>query len=379
MHSKTINKNSVEEEIFNVGFDTRYLSSGVKKHKFLSIKICGLTFVQAAIIKQTALSKGADAAVNKNVLTHAIDNSDLIISGNIQQLENIAKSLKNQQFNLDKVSSLIEKEILLQTKKYTPLIMGILNVTENSFSDGGKYLDVENAINHAKFLIEQGADIIDIGAESTKPHAHMIPVDIEIKRLKPVVKELINNNIKISVDTRNSKTALSMLEIGADIINDVSGFNHDLQMADVVRNSNANIVITHSRGTPETMDDLTCYDNMTDEIFDELQRKIELFNAPDRTIIDVGFGFAKNIEQNFKLLQKIGEFSSLGVKTLAGTSRKRFLKSLVKNTPDFMEELDLLTALSSFYLFENKVDIIRVHDAGKTKSALNFYTALYKT
>ncbi len=166
-----------------------------------------------------------------------------------------------------------------------------------------------------------------------------------------------------------------MLNLGADIINDVSGLCYDPNMVDLIRNSSCQIVIMHSKGTPLTMDNLCQYKDIADDIFQNLKEKIEFLNIEkDRIIVDPGFGFAKDIGQNFELLRRVGEFNSLGVKTLAGVSRKRFLKSLV-NTSD-NEILDDLTMTSSFYLFENNIDIVRVHNVYKTKLALDLYNKI---
>lgn len=379
---KTIKNNEINEiksELLKTGFDKNYLGSAILKHHFLTLKIQNLPPYVATIIKQTALSKSTDAAVHRNVLTNDIEKSDLIISGSIKQLKEIAKNLYNQPFNLKEIARLIENEINLNCKIKKISIMGILNITPDSFSDGGKYTDFKNATAHANKMINDGADIIDIGAESTRPGAKAVEPGIEIERLKDIVLELKKNGIKISVDTRNHKTAQKMIELGADIINDVSGLEYDSQMIDIIKNSNAQIVVMHSKGTPETMDGLNNYQNMTDEIYNMLYKKIEFLQEngvdTERIIIDTGFGFAKNVEQNFELLKKIKEFNSLGVKHLAGTSRKRFLKSLV-NTND-NEFLDEVTMLSSFYLMCEKIDILRVHNVKKTKLALDFYNAIY--
>lgn len=376
---KTIKNENIKNELLKIGFDESYVDYASKKHDFLTVKIQNVPCHIATIIKETSLSKGADAGVNRGVLTHSVELSDVILSGTIKQLEEIIKGLSYQPFGLNKIAEEIKKEIELNKKEYSPKIMGILNVTEDSFSDGGKYLDTKDAINHAYEMVEGGADIIDIGAESTRPNAKPVDIDLEIKRLTPVVSEIKKAGITVSIDTRNSLTAQKMIELKADIINDVSGFDYDKNMVNVIKNSNAEIVIMHSKGTPETMDALAQYKNIEDEIYNALYQKIifaqENGIPTDRIIIDTGFGFAKNIEQNFKLLSKIKEFNSLKVRHLAGVSRKRFLKSLSKTGG--IEEIDGITMLSSFYLFQNKVDIIRVHDVKKTKLALEFYNSIY--
>ncbi len=374
---KKIKNNNIKEELLKIGFDTSYLDYGVKKHKFLTLKIENVPFFVSNIIKQTALSNGADAAVHKGVINHSVENSDLILSGSIRQLEKIAQSLSYQPFRLSEIAEQIKME--LSEKPYNPKIMGILNITEDSFSDGGEFLDPKNALGHINSMLEQGADIIDVGAEATNPRAKTVPPEIEIKRLAPIFQELKKMNVEFSSDTRNSKTAEFAIANGASIINDVSGLDFDKNMINVIKNSDVKIVIMHSKGTPDTMDDLADYNSVADDVFNNLKEKVQTLQnvgvAQDRIIIDVGFGFAKNIKQNFELLNKISEFNSLQVKQLAGVSRKRFLKSLIKK--EDMKKLDALVGMSSFYLFENKVDIIRVHNVELTKLALDFYKSIY--
>lgn len=374
---KRIDNKNISNELELIGFDKSYVIEASKKHSYMTLKIQNLPPYTATIIKQTALSKGTDAGLNRDVLMHKKEVSDLILSGTIKQLKEISKSLSYQPFNLKEIALEIDKEIELYYKKNEPEIMGILNLTEDSFSRDG-ILDINTAIKKAETLIIEGANIIDLGAESTRPNANKIDVEDEIKRLKPVVGELKKSGYILSIDTRNHKTADIMLNSGADIINDVSGLNYDKEMINVIKNYDKEIVIMHSKGTPENMDELCKYDNLADEIYNELYKKIEFLNSKGienkRIIIDTGFGFAKNIEQNFELLKRIREFNSLNVRHLAGVSRKRFLQSLSDDKNN--EEFDNITMLASFYLIQNNVDILRVHNVKKTKTAIEFYKKL---
>ncbi len=371
---KIINSENIKEEIEKIGFDLRYISEGVKKHEFLNIKISDIKPHISTIIKETALSKGCDAAVHKGVLLRTTESSDLILSGSLKQIEEVAFSLQKQQFNLNILSDEI-LSLIGNKKCYCPKIMGILNVTEDSFSDGGKFIDPKKAIAHGKKLINEGADIIDIGAESTAPNRKEIPFETEIERLLPVIRELKKENIPISIDTRHHKTAEIMIKEGADIINDVSGMNFDPKMLEVIKNFDVKICIVHSKGNPDNMDALDTYNDLKKEVFNFLQSKIILLNengiSNDRIITDVGFGFAKNIDQNFELMKSVKEFNSLKTETLAGVSRKRFIKSISN------DDIDDVTMLASFYFMQNNVDIIRVHNVSKTIEAKNLYEKLY--
>ena len=261
---KKIKNNSIENELTSIDFDKSYLEQAAKKHRFVSLKIENMPFYCATIVKEAALSAGADAGVHKDVLTHKVETSDLILSGTVKQLEKISENLSEQPFGLNNVARQILK--LINQKSCTSQIMGILNITDNSFSDGGKYLDKDKAISHAEEMIAYGANIIDIGAEATNPKAEPVTPEIEIERLSEVIKNIKKLGVIVSVDTRNSKTAEFAIKEGADIINDVSGLEHDAKMINAIKNSNAKIVVMHSKGTPKTMDNLNQYDNLTKDI-----------------------------------------------------------------------------------------------------------------
>ncbi len=366
-----------EIELKKIGFDESYLNFAQKKYKFLTLKVEDIPPHLSAIIKETALSKGTDAALNKKVLFREVDFSSLILSGSVKQIEEIAKSLLLQPFGLKKIG---EDMLLLCESVYAKKslkIMGILNVTLDSFSDGGKYFNLNDAIAHGVSMIKEGADIIDIGGESTRPNAHPVEVQEEIKRVIPVIKELKNYGAVISCDTRNSKTAALALEAGASIINDVSGLNYDKDMISVIKNASCDVVLNHSKGTPDVMDNLAVYGDVCKDVYNKLRSTLnyalEAGVKKEKIIIDPGFGFAKNEKQNLELLTGFYEFNSLGTRIMAGVSRKRFLKGFKYG--EFMP--DEATMLCSFYLFENGADIVRVHDVKKTKLALDIYKKLY--
>lgn len=384
---------NIKDEIKKIGFSPSYLDFGVLKHNFLNIKVYNLKPEAATIIKQTALSSNCDAAIHRGVLDHSEAVSDLILSGTIAQLQTVSEKLKSQQFSLDKISDEILKQIQIFEKEgaqntdgaFRPKIMGILNITEDSFSDGGLFLKPFDAIEYCYKMIQDGVNIIDIGAESTRPMAKPVDSSVEIGRITPVIKELkqdsVFKDIKISIDTRNADTARVMWDFGADIINDVSGLTYDPDMTKAIKETGLNVVIMHSRGTPKDMDNLCQYKDAAEEVYFELvkrvQKAVESGVQPDKIIVDPGFGFAKNSEQNFELVKKIEEFKSLGFPILAGLSRKRFVKSIITDVSadgakaHNNETLDDLTAQLSFYFTLKKIDIIRVHNVAKTKQALD--------
>ena len=242
---KTISTQDIKTELDKIGFDKSYQAAASDKFEYKNLKIFDLNSAQANIIKQTALSVGADCGTNKDVITGNIEKSDVILGGSYSQLKKIAKKLSIQPFGLN----LLAEEIIsaLEPDKRTTKLAGILNVTPDSFSDGGMYYKSEDAIKHAYQLIEDGADILDIGAESTRPFAEPVPFDIQIERLKPVLKELSNAKIPLSIDTRSSFVAEFAVENGVTIINDVSGLDYDPRIAEVAAKNNATLILQHSK------------------------------------------------------------------------------------------------------------------------------------
>ena len=374
--SKTVLKKFIKKEISSVGFDESYINSAIKKHLFLSIKIFDVTPSQATIIKQAALSSGCDCAVNRGVIDCSVSFSDCILSGSLNQIEQVAKKLSNQPFSLSKLSEVLLEQLENEKKStHKTKIMGILNLTPNSFSDGGEFIQIDKAINHAIDMIEQGADIIDIGAQSTKPKADLVSVVYEIEKVVPIVTALKTAypNVEISVDTMTLGCAKASIEAGADIINDVS-FLANEEFAKICAQANKKLVIMHSRGNSKTMDELTSYDNLIDEIYKEIYQKAILAQSQglgkENIIIDLGFGFAKTINQNYELLKRIGEFKSMGYPVLAGVSRKRFLQDTI-NTKE-PKDADLLTAIATSYLIQNEIEYVRVHNVKDSIQARAF-------
>ncbi len=216
-----------------------------------------------------------------------------------------------------------------------PIIMGILNITEDSFHDGGRYFDLKNALSRAENMIKEGADIIDVGGESTRPGAIAIDTQEEIKRIKPVIKELSKNNILISCDTRNSLTMKVALDLGTKIINDVSGLNYDKNTLNLIKNYNCMYVLTHSKETPQTMQNNPIYNNVVYDIYNFFKKKLNILKrmniSKERIILDPGIGFAKTLDHNYIILKNLSIFLDLGHPLMIGVSRKSLIKYLTKN------------------------------------------------
>lgn len=252
------------------------------------------------------------------------------------------------------------------------LIMGILNVTPDSFSDGGQFLKVENAFTHSVKMIEEGADIIDIGGESTKPFADSVSTDEELSRVIPVIEKIRSEyDILISIDTTKSKVAEEAITAGANIINDVSAMEIDENMLQVAKNYNSPIVMMHMKGIPKNMQNNPTYDHLITEIKDYLSSRVKCaINAgidKKNIIIDPGIGFGKSVEHNFEIINNLDSFVDLGFPVLLGASRKSFI-GLTLN----VEEKDRLegSIAANVIGLQKGAKIFRVHDVLAAKKSL---------
>jgi len=251
------------------------------------------------------------------------------------------------------------------------LVMGVLNVTPDSFSDGGRYESVETAVAHAEALVTAGADIIDVGGESTRPGAVRIPGAVERDRVLPVVRELVSRRIVVSVDTMNARTATEVAAAGASLINDVSGGRADVEMVDAVVETGLPYVVTHSRGPSGAVAD---YGDVVEVVARELSERVSELVArglnSSRLVLDPGLGFAKTSADNWQILGQLDRFVSLGFPVLVGASRKRFLGALLGADAPVVDR-DFSTATISALAAKAQVWAVRVHDVGQTRAALN--------
>lgn len=261
-----------------------------------------------------------------------------------------------------------------------PLLMGIVNVTPDSFSDGGEFYDADQAVQHGLKLIEEGADILDIGGESTRPNAQSVSALEEQNRVLPVIEGLkkAGVTVPISLDTRNVETMQKGIEAGADIINDISALTHDPKSLDVVLKAQIPVVLMHMKGTPQTMQDKPEYDDVVEEVFDFLEARIRVcIDAGiklDNIIADVGIGFGKTLGDNLRLLKNLNRFHDLGVPLLLGVSRKSFIEKICPDTPaDQRLAGSIAAALQGV---EQDVQIVRVHDVKETHQAFGVWNSI---
>jgi dihydropteroate synthase len=244
------------------------------------------------------------------------------------------------------------------------LVMGILNVTPDSFSDAGRYFTDRAAIDRGAEMIDQGADIVDVGGESTRPGSDPVPADEELRRVMPVIEQLTKHRptVPISIDTRKAEVAAAALDAGASIVNDVSA-GSDPAMFDLAREQGAGIVLTHMKGDPKTMQVEPTYDDVVAEVHEYLRERIEAAEfagiEPDRIVVDPGIGFGKELEHNLALIHRIDAFLDLGRPVLVGPSRKRFIGTLL-DLPE--EERVEGTAGAVGWMVARGAHLVRVHD-----------------
>lgn len=259
--------------------------------------------------------------------------------------------------------------------------MGVLNVTPDSFSDGGQFFSLERAVAHAEQMVNEGADAIDIGGESTRPGAESISDTEELRRVIPVIKELVAKvAVPISIDTTKASVARAALEAGAEIVNDISGLRFDPKIADEVANANAALILMHSRGTPKTMQQLPPVENLINEVVSGLRTSIAVAEerglARESIAIDPGIGFGKTAEQNLGLIgnleQLAREFSDFPI--VIGTSRKSFIGKLLNNAP--ADQRLYGTIASTVVAAMNGAHIVRVHDVKAAVDALRIVNAI---
>ena len=308
-----------------------------------------------------------------NCPNNSIKRLEVIDLNNNSELNRMYSKYDNLENRVNNIifSSNLDSDYL---KAKSPKIMGILNITEDSFYDGGKFYKYSKAIEQAYKLVDDGADIIDIGGESTRPGAKVIPKEEELKRILPVVKELCKNNITVSCDTRNSFTMEKVLNEGVNIINDVSGLNYDKETLDIIKKYNCYYVLMHSIKTPLNMQKNPKYKNVITDLYKFFLGKIKLMIDKEidtsKIIIDPGIGFGKNDNHNFQILKYFSIYLDLGLPILIGLSRKSFIGRFIKNEEEDRLACSLSLAVDSFL---KGASFIRVHDVKATKNAINIF------
>ena len=259
-----------------------------------------------------------------------------------------------------------------------PRLMGILNLTEDSFSDGGKFLSWETAVKHAAQMVQDGADMLDLGAESTRPGAESISAVTQIEKILPVLKKVKEFSIPVSIDTTNAEVAEACLKAGADVINDVSGLRDSAgKVAEIATRYQAGLILMHRRGSAETMQKLAIYEDLLGEVFSELEQSIQLAESRgvsrEALVIDPGLGFSKTAEQSFFIMKEIKYFEKLELPLLLGPSRKSFIGLATGRS---VNEREFGTAACLAYALNQGVRFFRVHDVRAARDVIQTFQAI---
>ncbi len=382
------NKDEAYNEMVSVGVDLAGIRSMADKAVFRVVRITGALPKQANIIKQEMLAKGGEAAVCRGVVDNSVEKSDVLLLGTMRQYKYLVSKLKRQPFRLKGIAGEIEKalanydrdryriltcrdkELVLGERT---LVMGILNVTPDSFSDGGEFYDSGLAVERARQMVEDGADIVDIGGESTRPGYRAIPPEEELGRLLPVLNRLVNElPVPISIDTYKADVAREALELGVQIVNDQWSFRADPKMAKTVAEYDVPVIFMHNQKGTE-------YKNLMGDMTEFFRGSIQLAEDAgvntDGIILDPGFGFGKTPEQNLIATKRMTELRTLGKSILLGPSRKSTIgKVLGLPVDDRIEGTAALVALGIAY----GADIVRVHDVKEMVRVVRMSDALVR-
>jgi dihydropteroate synthase len=357
------------------------------KGRHYLVKLEGVRRPIAHILKETFLSNGGEAVINSGVITAEVSESGVILCGNRKQFQRAFSALLEQGFGCDALAGEIESAIrhfdsppLVPDPRAVPnprlarlfeqigkrtLVMGILNVTPDSFSDGGKFDDPDAAAARAVEMVEQGADIIDVGGESTRPGSEPVPAEVEIERIAPVIREIASlTEIVISIDTTKAAVARAALDAGALIVNDISAATFDPEMPSLIAEKSCPAILMHIKGTPKSMQASPVYDDLMGEVCAFLRERLQALvdaGADEKTLmIDPGIGFGKTLDHNLELLRRLKELKSIGRPIVVGTSRKSTIGKVLGDLPP-EQRLEGTAATVALSIVKG-ADIVRVHD-----------------
>jgi dihydropteroate synthase len=391
-------QDEVEKIMRDIGVDPYGIKIMLPKASSFLVRLNAIPNIAANIIKQEMLSLGGDLALARGALTGQAKETGCLIIATLDQLSCLTRKLRLQPFGLKKLANELDENIKNYSQNDFTLslgkfslklgkrthIMGIINLTPDSFSGDGLYgvkCDdyLEFALKKAEDMIKDGADIIDVGGESSRPGAKSISVKEEIRRVVPVIKLLAKKiNAPISIDTTKPEVAKAALEAGAQMINDISGLR-DKRLARVAAEYKAAVVIMHMLGSPANMQKAIAYRSLIDDIIAYLKNAIESAEAcgieSAKIVVDPGIGFGKKPEHNFEIINKLSDFKVLGKPILLGTSRKSFIGKILGTNP---ESLTLGTVATCVMAAQRGVNIVRVHDVKEVSQALKIVGAVKK-
>jgi dihydropteroate synthase len=382
---------TLSAELERVGAQTPGQQIMWRKSSFLPIRLEGLTCVGANVLKQEMLARGGDCAVHRDCLTLERDETSALLMGTRAQYDDLREKLRSQAFGLPEVATQLDAllsnlDAPLKPLRLGPhtlpigertLVMGILNLTPDSFSGDSLGDDVDAAVEQARRMKAEGADILDIGGQSTRPGSDSVPVEEELRRVLPVLERLVASDsvgLPISVDTSRAEVAEAALQAGAHIINDITGLRDEPKIAQVVARHNAALVLMHIQGTPRDMQQHPHYDDLLGEVTGYLRASIEratFAGVPrDHIWADPGIGFGKTLSHNLELLRRLPELRSLGCAILVGTSRKSFIGRILSSDrggelPPPAERV-IGTGATNAISIANGASVVRVHDVAHT-------------
>ncbi|MFH1361389.1 MAG: dihydropteroate synthase [bacterium] len=371
-----------ERVLGQIGVEAAGITLMAPKALHRAIKLYAIRNVAANILKQEMLSIGGEVATAYGSINHSVETTDVLVMGTMKQLTTLALKLKQHQFGLPQLAANLEQLLQNYQAKSLPKtkIMGILNVTPDSFSDGGKFVDIEQAISRAKQMVDDGAEIIDIGGESTRPGAAAVSAREEKQRVLPVIERLVKEiNIPISIDTTKAEVAAEAIACGASMVNDISGLRFDSQMAKVVAEAGVSLSIMHIQGNPQTMQQKPTYSDLMEEVINYLAEGLEIAQKAGilqgKIIVDPGLGFGKSPQHNLEIIKRLKELKVLGCPILIGPSRKSLIGQVLDLPVE--ERLEGTAAIVAASIL-NGANIVRVHDVKAMGRVVKMVEAILK-
>ncbi len=362
-----------------------------KKALFRIVRVTDLDVRAAGILKQEMLSRGGEVAVSREVYESGGEKADCLLMGTLAQFERLLPKLRAQPFGLRSLAASIEAALTNHDARVPachegiplaegPLLMGILNVTPDSFSDGDSYTGTEQAVRTGLEMAEEGAAFIDVGGESTRPGSDRVSLDEEAARVMPVVKALAQSLPgRVSVDTYKARMAADALAAGAYMINDISALRMDSEMVAVIRDADCPVVLMHMPGEPKTMQEEPTYEDVVEELHaffvERLNWAVDNGLKEENLLIDPGLGFGKTTVHNLEIMRDLETFRSLGRPIVLGASRKRFLGEILGI--DEPRQRDLATAATTVMAVTAGAHIVRVHRVGLNRDAARLAQAVF--
>ncbi len=369
------NRYDIEQHLLEIGTDRKEIEQLIDSFLYYTVRLENVDNRSAKLIHSYLVKLGGSAAIHREAGKKTKGTTDVIMTGSRKTLLELSSWLRGEQFNLESIAAELDKCLGLREQTISwgnrvldfnqkTYVMGVLNCTPDSFYPGSRFKTASSALETAKSMIAAGADILDIGGESSRPGSAPVELGEEIRRVIPVIEEIRReSDVLISVDTLKMEVANKALDAGADIINDISGLKNNLPMAELIASHKVPVILMHMRGNPKTMQENPHYENAVSEILMELQSLISSAISAgipkDLIIIDPGIGFGKRVKDNMRIINELRSFKSLNFPLLIGLSRKSFIGAVLDQT---VENRLTGTITANTLAVINGANIIRVHD-----------------